>query len=295
MADLANYTAPACFIASMRGEQHFEHKLLDRDGIQLVHHANEAGSYKLDGLASHAVAVQLSKAGRHTATLAGHNHRGSAGRGMSWLKPAGMPLAWQWDDPAEMINIWISPEAWQKTVTAALATDAKPTGFIERFVSDDPLVAQIAFALKTEAELGHAYGRLLTDSLIIALIAHLANRSLEPRSAPLASGGLSSWHTRRVLEYIDSRLTDDIPLAELAALTQLSERHFCTAFGRSVGMPPHRYLIERRIDRAKTLLRDNVLSITHVALSAGFNSSAHFATMFRRSTGLSPTRWRATL
>lgn len=289
----ARLIPPSGFVAAMAAETCFERTLLDRDGVQVIHHRNAPGSYAVAGLQSHGVAVQCSGAGRHAAILDGRNHAGHAGCGMSWLKPAGTAIAWHWDDPAEVINIWISPRVWRETVAAAVGRDGARAEFRGRFIADDPLVRQVAFTLRDEAGRGRPYGRLLTDGLLTALVAHLANEAGTWAPAGPPRGGLSSWHLRRVLEYIDARLGDDIPLAELAGLAGLSHRHFCTAFRRSVGLPPHRYLVERRIERAKALLPDPRLSVTAAAFAAGFGSSAHFATMFRKATGVSPSRWRA--
>lgn len=287
--------APSGFVAAMAAEARFERVLLDRDGVQVIHHRNGPGSYAVSGLLCHGVAVQCSGAGRHAATLDGRRHTGHAGRGMSWLKPAGTAIAWRWDDPAEVINVWISPHAWRETVAAATGRDGAHAEFRGRFVAADPLVRQVAFTLRDEAGRGRPHGRLLTDALVTALVAHLADEGGTPTPVAPPRGGLSSWHLRRVLEYLDAHLADDVPLAGLAGLTGLSHGHFCTAFRRSVGVPPHRYLVERRIERAKALLADPRLGVTEAAFAAGFGSSAHFATMFRKATGVSPTAWRAAM
>ena len=105
--------------------------------------------------------------------------------------------------------------------------------------------------------------------------------------------GLPPTRLRRVIDYVESHLVGDIPLAVLAAEACVSERHFCTMFGRTMGRPPHRYVIERRLERAKLLLRTNrSMTITEVAMNVGFKSSAHFATMFRKVVGMTPTSFR---
>ncbi len=106
--------------------------------------------------------------------------------------------------------------------------------------------------------------------------------------------GLAPWRLRRATEWLEAHLADEARLSDLAAAVGLSERHLCTAFRASTGRPPHRWLQERRVERAKELLEVTpARSVTEVALACGFTSSAHFATVFRKATGQTPSAWRA--
>jgi len=91
---------------------------------------------------------------------------------------------------------------------------------------------------------------------------------------------------------MDEHIGDDISLPELAAVADLSVRHFGAAFKASTNASPHRYLIERRIHRAKELLLNSSLSIAAIAFELGFSSHSHFTFCFRRLTGTTPTRFR---
>ncbi len=106
-------------------------------------------------------------------------------------------------------------------------------------------------------------------------------------------GGLAPWRLRRATEWLDAHMAEDARLADLAAAVGLSERHLCTAFRVSTGRPPHRWLLERRVERAKEMLAaEPARPVTGVALACGFTSSAHFATVFRKVTGHAPSAWR---
>jgi AraC family transcriptional regulator len=113
-----------------------------------------------------------------------------------------------------------------------------------------------------------------------------------PTMEPVARGGLAAWQQRTVTSYIEENLARQIPLKELAHLVRLSPHHFCRSFTRSLGLPPHRYQISRRIERGKLLLEKPGVSITDVAMEMGFSSSNSFATAFRRNAGLTPTAYR---
>ena len=108
-------------------------------------------------------------------------------------------------------------------------------------------------------------------------------------------GGLPGWQQKKLNQYIEEHLADEISLLSLAELAQLSPFHFSRAFKQSFGMPPHRYLTSRRIERAKTLLAERKLSVTEIALDVGFSETSSFTAAFRKVTGETPTDYRRSL
>ena len=106
-------------------------------------------------------------------------------------------------------------------------------------------------------------------------------------------GGLAGWQRKRVLEFIDQHLSETISLSTLSAIAQLSPYHFARAFKQTLGMPPHRYHMNRRVECAKGLLANR--SVTEVALAVGYTETSSFSSGFRRTTGMSPTEFRRAL
>lgn len=144
-----------------------------------------------------------------------------------------------------------------------------------------------------EAEASEAHSSLIIDGLMLQIVGWLLRLRDDGRRMPdTARGGLAPWQLRRVVEHLEANLAEDVRLASLAELVQLSTSYFTTAFRITMGEPPHRWLIVRRVERAKGLLADPGLSITDVALAVGFGSSAHFATVFRKQVGVTPTDYR---
>lgn len=129
-----------------------------------------------------------------------------------------------------------------------------------------------------------------------AIIVHLAQQYSPAASSrqPL-TGGLSKLWLRRALEYIHANLEHDIHLDELAAVAGLSSFHFAKVFKQSTGITPHRYVLQRRLERAKELLRNPEISLTEASLQSGFADQSHLTNVFRRFVGVTPSRFRALL
>ena len=114
-------------------------------------------------------------------------------------------------------------------------------------------------------------------------------------TAPLARGGLPPRILRHVREYIEANLEKKVCLDELASLADLSKHHFVRAFKQSTGLPPHAYLLRRRVDRACELLADTKMPLAEIALAAGFSDQSHFAHRFREQVGITPSLYRWSL
>ena len=108
-------------------------------------------------------------------------------------------------------------------------------------------------------------------------------------------GGLAPWQIKRAEEKLAANLEGNVSLADLAAHCGVSVGHFARAFRRSIGLSPHQWLLRRRIDEAKRLMRNRTLSLSEVALACGFVDQSHFTRVFTRIIGDSPGTWRRSL
>ena len=109
---------------------------------------------------------------------------------------------------------------------------------------------------------------------------------------PGLSSGLAPWQVRRVQAEIEGRIDEPITNAELAAVARLSLSHFGRAFRRSFGIPPHSYVLARRVARARALMSVSEEPLAQVAASCGFFDQAHFSKVFRQIERASPNDWR---
>ena len=108
----------------------------------------------------------------------------------------------------------------------------------------------------------------------------------------LEKRALDTYKLNTVKDFIEERLAEDLTIADMAADVHMSQFHFARAFKAATGTPPHRYLTQRRIERAKVLLGVTKLSVAEVAYSVGFTNQSHFAAQFYKITGTTPKTYR---
>jgi len=105
-------------------------------------------------------------------------------------------------------------------------------------------------------------------------------------------GGLAPWRIRRLQAFVEEHLSQSIHIVDLSGAVGLSVPHFSRAFGLSFGEPPHLYVIQRRLDRARHLMLTSDIALSELAATCGFSDQAHFCRLFRRDTGKTPAAWR---
>jgi AraC family transcriptional regulator len=139
----------------------------------------------------------------------------------------------------------------------------------------------------------HASSQLFVDHIGLAILAHAAHRyGRMPAREPSIRGGLAPWQMRRATEFLEASLLSGTSLDAVAAECGLSVSHFARAFRKSFGRPPYRWLIERRIDMAKTYLLHSNLPLADIALRCGFADQSALSKSFQRLVKQSPGKWR---
>jgi AraC family transcriptional regulator len=105
-------------------------------------------------------------------------------------------------------------------------------------------------------------------------------------------GGLARWQTVLVKRHINANLSERLSTADLAGLVCLSEKHFARAFKKSLGCPPHAYVVRSRIVLAKELMLGTKTPLSQITFACGLVDQAHLCRIFRRFVGESPSMWR---
>jgi AraC family transcriptional regulator len=150
-------------------------------------------------------------------------------------------------------------------------------------------------AVGHELTAGGTGGRLAVESLANVMAVHLIRHVLAPRrTARGRDGSLPRGRLRAVVTYIEDHLDVNPSLEQIAAVARLSSYHFARQFKSATGLPPHQYVIARRVERAKQLLQlDSDLSLAEVAARAGFSDQSQFSHHFKRVVGVTPRQFRA--
>jgi len=157
----------------------------------------------------------------------------------------------------------------------------------------DPIMYGLAHAVASALENLNACSALFLDAVALAFHAHAIDvygGTVGKRGATLP--GLAPWQFRRIEAFIEAHLDGNPSIVELARECGLSSSHFARAFGRTTGMPPHRWLMKRRVERAKQLLAIGELELAQIALTCGFVDQSHLNRVFTRFEGCGPGRWR---
>ncbi len=210
------------------------------------------------------------------------------------LTPGEATTQWQHAGHPEILQVYLRQSVYEAAVTEIYGCDSSGAELVPRFAMLDPLLEQLAIAITNALRDGSAEDGLYIDTVAQMMAVHLA-RSHSSRSRPvriLPAKPLSGWKMRRVIEYIEDNLEGDLSLQAMAAEVDISPLYLARAFKSAVGQSPHQYVLARRIERAKELLRNTDLPVVDVALSSGFSSQSHLSHWFIRQVGVSPAVYR---
>ncbi len=218
--------------------------------------------------------------------------------GTVWLCPAGIPedMIRIYGEIPETVHIYLPAPPLSATALRELDIDPGAVGLHYDGGFRDPVIENIARAVYTEMVDSSPGGKMLAETLALALGVQILRRhsNLEPASVSLPGvrGALDARRLRRVVDYIETHLAEDLTIEALAGVACLSPFHFARAFKAATGEAPHRYLTDRRIGRARALLADGRLPLGEIAEVCGFSSQPHFTYWFKRLVGTTPGAYR---
>ncbi|MGG6263720.1 helix-turn-helix domain-containing protein [Leptolyngbya sp. AN03gr2] len=191
--------------------------------------------------------------------------------------------------PSEYVNLNLDHDLLEK-----IAKDHDLSSELEhKVIFQDPTILHIAQLLKAEALNGGIAGNLYVESLRNLLAVHLIRNHTGVLVKPIEVTVLDGLKLNQLKDYIEEHLADELSIATLAALIPMSQFHFARAFKGAIGEPPHRYITQRRIDRAKMLLSVTKLSAAEIAYQVGFSNQSHFTAQFRKTVGMTPKQFRS--
>jgi AraC-like DNA-binding protein len=160
-------------------------------------------------------------------------------------------------------------------------------------VQRDEVMLHLALALMPALANPREANTLFADHVFAAIRLHLAQTYGGLKALPeKAFGGLAPWQERRVKDLLLGDLQADCSLSDLASACGISTRHLVRTFKATTGLPPHRWLLRKRVERAKQLLERTNDSLSTIALTCGFADQSHLTRVFHATTGASPGTWR---
>jgi AraC family transcriptional regulator len=206
--------------------------------------------------------------------------------------PAGVTSQWYLTS-GRAIQILQRPDTYTN-----LAFDILQEGrgaLVPKYGLCDPRVSRIVLTIANDIE-HHFLDRFMADALNITLAVQVSRLCCSAMTvAPASLNGLSHERLRRVYDYVEAHLNRHLTLTELASVSGLSTYHFSRSFKQRVGVGPQRYLIQRRLERAKTLIRHSNQPLALIAQETGFVDQSHLTSVFHRLIGVTPGRFRASV
>jgi AraC family transcriptional regulator len=208
------------------------------------------------------------------------------------LVPAGSPARWRWRGLKDSLHLYLEPALVARVAAEAFDLDPARLTVPPLDGLDLPHLRAAMGAVDAELAAGGAGGRLAAESLANVLAVQLIRHALAPRRPGRGrDGALPRGRLRAVVAYIEEHLDANPTLEQMAAVARLSVYHFARQFKAATGLPPHEFVIARRVERAKQFLQGG-LSLAEVAASAGFSDQSQLSRHFKRLVGVTPGQFR---
>ena len=210
------------------------------------------------------------------------------------MVPAGSPAQWRWSDHSDSLHVFLDSGLVARVAAEAFELDPARASLTPLDGLDLPQLRAAMLAVNDELTADGAGGRLAAESLANLLAVHLIRNASAPRPpAGRAYGALPRGKLRAAVEYIEGHLDVSPSLERMAAAAHLSPYHFARRFKAATGLPPHQYVITRRVERAKQLLEEGGdLSLAAIGVRVGFSDQSQFSHHFKRIVGVSPGQFR---
>jgi len=244
-----------------------------------------SGRISLEGAPGNVLMFNLSPVQGLRQTREGRSFTSDVLHGEMTLMPAGVPSQWSWNSACDRLDVAISLDIF---------ADGGKLEVVDRFLFRDPELEVICRSIYREVSRNGAAERLYVESLLMKMAVVLLGRHSTAAASEkvLSSGGLTRIQAKRLIDYIESNLSQELTLRKLASLLNLSVHHFARMFKQTIGLAPYHYVLERRVERAKALLRAGKASLVEISLSTGFDSQSHLSSTFRRIVGATPTEFQ---
>lgn len=244
----------------------------------------------LPPVAKHFIGAHLLKPCRIETRWGGRIHRAASQPGNTMLMAAGQDSVWHCSDSIDELHVFLDP-----AIVDEVAQEMGGPRFelLDGVAIVEPAIREISLRLLTEIESPGMGTRLFADTMARALALQLIRRRSTARFVETPGRmSMTARQLRAATDYIESHLGQDLSLESLSAAPAMSPFRFARAFKPTTAQSPRQYVIARRIERAKELLRSCGRDIAEIANLVGFSTQSHFTAVFHRHCGITPTRFR---
>lgn len=201
---------------------------------------------------------------------------------------------WIWSSAVEVVHVYLTQDELAQTCRQMYEHDVHDVELRDELKADDPAIHRTAMQLANEATQGAQGSKLLIDSLSTQLCVHILRRHAQVLfREPGGNDGLTLAQERAVRDYVHEHLHKTISLRDLADTVTLSRFHFARRFRASTGTSPHEFVLQQRVQRAKTMLTRTSTPLADVAQRCGFADQSHLTNVFKKRVGTTPGKFRS--
>ena len=210
-----------------------------------------------------------------------------------FFNPANVPFSRYTADHYEFILVLVEPE---KMISAAPIASNSPT-FTETYQIKDPNLEYIFKLLLSEIQAGNKNGKLFIENIVSILAFHFVKNYSKEQSSGLVENvsGFTSKEIEKAFYYIDKNMSESVKIENLAEEFGISKFNFIKRFKSSTNVTPHQFIIRKKLERSKNLLKEGSLSLTDITYMLNFSDQSHFSNSFKKMYGMTPREFRMTI
>jgi len=213
------------------------------------------------------------------------------------ITPAGIPWQFRIEGQPKILLVYIHQEVTNRVAREALGIDPGSVELIPRLGATDGLLEHLILAVLDSMGRRDRNSVLYVDNLAPAIALQLLCKystrgSGQDLSVSKLGKQLPVASLHRARAFLEAGLGEDLTLDDLAEVAEMSMHHFFRAFTLYFGTPPHKFLLQRRIERAKELLSNTSQPLADIAIETGFSSQSHFSSAFKNAVGVPPNTYR---
>ena len=264
-------------------------------GMEVAHYrATRAFEIEYSGQTYHRFILFSRPPDRYAIRFAGVTRETPPSAGSIILVPAGFPVRARSSGIKEALDVSLEPGVIERVAAEAFELDPAKISIAPLYCVQHPQLRAAMLAVRDELTVAGGGDRLAIESLrnILAVLLLRHSSAIRP-PARRSESALPRTKLLAVIEYIEEHLDTELTLAQMARTVHTSAYHFARQFKAATGLPPHQYVLTRRVERAQRLLHESDdLPLAQVALGVGFSDSSKFSTHFKRVVGVTPTQFR---